>query len=355
MRGPTKIDTDAPVTLLYGEADVLMERAARRFIEETLSESEREYGLILVDADEVGLEGVVAEMQSGSLMAPRRLVIVRSVDALTNRQQRDLAPRVNDLQPGLTLVLIAAKPQGDRRYGVPVAADLRRAIDSAGQIVQLNAPREGALPGWVAAEMEAQGRVMQRDAAAMLCQNVGNDLDRLMREIEKLAVYVGERHEVTIDDVQAVSVRMTEADIFELMDAIGRKDARAALTMLDGVLPEGSERGEFIPFVGMIARQLRLIWQARFLRQCKVPLNGIQDLPEEIAEKLPQRHNFVDATSGRKGWLAEKFTKQAAMFSDGQLARAIDRLCRADQALKGGGGRLDERTVVELLIADLCR
>ena len=351
----TQLNTDLPVTLLHGDADLLMQRAARQFVEEALDEAEREYGLIRIDADEVGLAGIVAEMQSGSLMAPRRVVAVHSVTALTNREQRDLALRIAEPTAGLTLVLIAEKPAGERRYGVPVAADLRRAIEAVGQIVQLNTPREGSLPGWAVDEMQAQGKDLRRDAAAMLCQNVSNDLDRLMREIEKLASYVGDRDVVTVEDVQAVSVRVTEADIFELMDAIGRKDARTALMMLDGVLPEGSERGEFIPFLGMISRQIRLIWQARYLRQCKIGLKEIQNLPEEIAARLPERHNFVDATSGRKSWLVEKFTKQAAMFSDGQLARAIDRVCKADLALKGGGGRLDERTVIELLIADLCR
>lgn len=348
--------TDAPVTLLYGDADLLLQRAVREIIEGALEESEREYGLIRVNADEAGLSGVIAEMQSGSLMAPRRVVVVREVTALSNSEQKALAPRIAEPQQGLSMVLVAAKPpEQQRRFGVPVAADLKRAIEAAGQIVQLNAPREGALPGWAVGEMQALGKELRRDAAAALCQTVGGDLDRMMREIEKLAAYVGDRGEVTVEDVQAVSVRVTEADIFELMDAIGRKDAATALTMLDGVLPEGSDRGEFIPFLGMIARQLRLIWQARFLRQCRIPLKQIQQLPTEIAAKLPERHNFVDATSGRKAWLAEKFTQQAALFSDGQLARAIDRLCQADLALKGGGGRLDDRTVIELLIADLCR
>jgi DNA polymerase-3 subunit delta len=196
---------------------------------------------------------------------------------------------------------------------------------------------------------------MQYDTAALLCENVAGDIDRLIRELEKLAAYTGERFEVTVEDVEAVSVRFSQADIFALMDAIGQKDAATALQLLDGVVEEGSDRGEFLGFLGMLARQLRLIWQARYLRQRNLSARG-DGLPDEIARQLPERHNFADATSGNKGWLAEKFTKQAAMFSDGQLARAMDRLCQADLALKGGGeARMDERTVVELLIAQLCR
>jgi DNA polymerase-3 subunit delta len=347
---------DLPFTLLWGDADVLKERALAQLVDAALDEGEREYGLIRLDADEDGLDGVVAEMQSGSLMAPRRLLVVREITALTNAQQKKLAARLTP-QPGLMVVMLASREASERSYGkAPVAADLRRAIEGNGQILQFRAPRERELPGWAVQEMDRLGKSMQYDAAGLLCENVAGDIDRLVRELEKLASYVGERFEVTVADVEAVSVRFSQADIFELMDAIGQKDAATALRLLDGVVGEGSERGEFLGFLGMLARQLRLIWQARYVRQCKVPAGSVQKLPDEIAARLPERHNFADATSGNRGWLAEKFTRQASMFSDGQLARAMDRLCQADLMLKGGGEtRMDERTVVELLIAQLCR
>ncbi len=350
------LKTDAPFTLLWGDADVLKDRALAEIINEALDPSEREYGLIRLDADEDGLDGIVAEMQSGSLMAPRRLLVVRDITELTNAQQKKLATRLTP-QPGLMVVMIASKKASESSYGrPPVAADLRRAIEANGQIQQFRAPKERDLPGWAVQEMDRLGKSMQYDAAGLLCENVVGDIDRLVRELEKLATYVGERFEVTVADVEAVSVRFSQSDIFSLMDAIGQKDAATALRLLDGVVEDGSDRGEFLGFLGMLARQLRLIWQARYVRQCKVQGGGAQKLPDEIANRLPERHNFIDATSGNKGWLAEKFTKQAAMFSDGQLARAMDRLCQADLALKGGGdARLDERTVVELLIAQLCR
>ena len=350
------LNTEVPFTLLWGNAQILKERALAELVGAVLDPSEREYGLIRLDADEAGLDGIVGELQSGSLMAPQRLVVVHDITGLTNAQQKKLAKRLTP-QPGLTVVMIASKEASERSYGkAPVAADLRRAIEAAGQIVQLSAPRERQLPGWAVQEMEALGKAMQFDAAALLCENVAGDIDRLVREVEKLAAYVGERPDVTVADVEAVSVRFSQADIFTLMDAIGQKDAATALRLLDGVLEEGADMGEFLGFLGMLARQLRLIWQARYLHQCKVPAGATRNLPDEIASRLPERHNFVEATSGNRGWLAEKFTRQAALFTDAQLARALDGLCQADLALKGGGGkRLDERTVIELLIAQLCR
>ncbi|MGC9319373.1 MAG: DNA polymerase III subunit delta [Armatimonadota bacterium] len=339
--------------MLYGDADVLKQRAVEQLAQAWLEEGDREFGLVRLDATEKGLDGITAELAAGSLMAPRRMVVVRDIAALTNDEQQALAGRLEPLQPGLAVVLVAQKQPDDWRRGVPVAAALRRAVQGSGQIVRCNAPGPDALPGWAASEMQRLDKRIRPDAARVLCETVGSDVDRLLRELEKLAAYVGDREEVAVEDVQAVSVRVTEENIFDIMDAVGRKDAAGALSMLDGVLPEGCGSGEYFRFLGMLQRQIRMIWQARYLRQLGVPADRVGDPPEDVATRLPEHHNFPELIS-RNQRLLRPYTEQAARFSDGQLARGLDRIYRADLQLKGLVGDMDERTVVELLIADLC-
>lgn len=344
---------DGPLALLWGDADELKRRALAQIVEAHLEPDEREFGLIRLHADEAGLDGIVAELQSGSLMAPDRVVVIDSITALLNLEQRALAGKLATLQPGLTVVLIEAKQAERRGWGPSVAAALRKAVEANGRIIACSPPRERALPGWVQEECAALGRRMDRDAAELLCEMVGGDVDRLLREIEKVTTYVGARERVSAEDVRTVSAQFSQADVFGIVDAIGLKDSATALSLLEGVLPEGADSGEYFRFVSLIQRQLRLIWQARYLRQERVRPGDKP--PAEVAARLPEHHNFVEATGGDKAWLAEKFTRQAALFSDGQLARALDRVYQADLALKGKGPKLDERSVIELLIAELCR
>lgn len=344
---------DGPLALLWGDADELKRRALAQIVDARLEPDEREFGLIRIHADETGLDGIVSELRSGSLMAPERVVVVDNITALLNLQQRALAERLTQLQPGLTVVLIEAKQVERRGWGPSVAAALRKVVEAHGQIIACSPPRERALPGWVQEECAALGKRMDRDAAELLCEMVGADVDLLLRELEKLTTYVGAREQVSAEDVRTVSTRLSQADIFAIVDAIGLKDAATALSLLEGVLPEGTSSGEYFRFLGMIQRQLRLIWQARYLRQQGVRPG--EKPPAEVAARLPEHHNFLEATSGDKTWLAEKFTRQAALFSDGQLARALDRVYQADLAIKGKGPKLNERAVIELLIAELCR
>ena len=219
-----------------------------------------------------------------------------------------------------------------------MAAALRNVVEAHGQIIACSP--SGARCPVGAGGVRGAGKRMDRDAAELLCEMVGADVDLLLRELEKLTTYVGAREQVSAEDVRTVSTRLSQADIFAIVDAIGLKDAATALSLLEGVLPEGTSSGEYFRFLGMIQRQLRLIWQARYLRQQGVRPG--EKPPAEVAARLPEHHNFLEATSGDKTWLAEKFTRQAALFSDGQLARRwIESSGRPGD--QGSGPKLDER------------
>jgi len=354
--------TDVPVTLLYGDAERFKQRVVSKLADAWLGEAADEYSRAIVHTDEVGIQGVLAELAAGSLLSPKRLVVVQNVAALSARklkgalnEQEQLARALEKLGPGVAVVLVARRVESDRkRWGPPVGKVLLKAVRERGQVLELSTPKDEALTGWIQREMERLGKQTGAAAVEALVGRAGADADRLLSEMEKLAAYVGDRLEVSEEDVQAAAVSISEDNVFALVDAIGRRDAKAALAWLDGSLPEGSATGDALRVLGMVVRQLRLIWQARFVEQQGHSVARVKEAPAEITEKLPEHHSLADAVSGRQAWLASKYTAQARNFSDAQLARAMDRVYQADLALKGQSGEFDHRTVMELMIADLC-
>jgi len=354
--------TDVPVTLLYGDSERFKQRVVAKLAEGWLGDADDEFARVTVDADEAGVEGVLAELASGSLLAPRRLVIVRDVATLSARKLKDrpneqeqLAEALEGLAPGVAVVLVARRVRSERKqYGPPVGKRLQKTVTERGQMLELSTPKGNALAPFLQREMQKLGKSISGAAAETLIRRVGEDADRLLSELEKLASYLGEREEATEEDVRTVTVVVTEEDVFKLVDAVGARDAAEAMRRLDGLLPVGSSRGAALPVLGMIARQLRLIWQARYVQKAGYQVAQLKQAPAEVTEKLPEHHNLGDATKGRQSWLAPSYAKQSRNFSDAQLARALDRVYQADLSLKGQSGDLDDRTVMELLIADLC-
>jgi len=359
--GRPELRTDVPVTLLYGDAERFKQRVLAKLAAGWVGEDADEFGRVTVNADEVGIEGVVAELSSGSLLSPRRLVVIRDVGVLSARKLKDrpneqerLAQALENLAPGLAVALVARRVKSERRQtGPPVGKRLLETVKQRGQVLELSTPRGEALATFLQREMQKLGKGLGPAATQALIERVGEDADRLLGELEKLASYVGGRAEATEQDVLAVTVVVTEESVFDLVDAIGRRDGTSALRLLDGLLPEGSARGAAIPLVGMIARQLRLIWQAHYLQQAGYGVARFQEAPAELLEKLPENQNLAEEVR-RHHFLGPKYAAQSRNFSDSQLARALDRVYQADLALKGQSGSLDDRTVMELLIADLC-
>jgi DNA polymerase-3 subunit delta len=152
-----------------------------------------------------------------------------------------------------------------------------------------------------------------------------------------------------VADVQAASSASDDRGIFDLVDAIGRRDAPTAIDIIRALMPAGTKRGSAIGILGMIARQIRLLWQAVYTLKTQRSLGNIPDeikavFPEDTA--LHQAHSFVQG----------KLVAQARNFTEPQLARALVRLHETDLMLKGmSDQKADERTVLELLVVSLCQ
>jgi DNA polymerase-3 subunit delta len=254
------------------------------------------------------------------------------------------------------VVLEAESSDEYRKKGAPVSAELRKLLEASGRIVEATVPGDRDLPRWVMDEAAARGKGMAPAVAQVFIETVGGHVDTIFGELEKLVTYVGpETPHIALADVQAVVCGEHESTVFELVDAIGQKDARGALSILPDLLPAGTAQGAAMPILAMIARQLRLIWQARALTEARVRLDGGRDIPAGWEDKLPDEHNVITSTSGRS-FLVRKYTEQARNFTDNQLIRAMLAVYETDLALKGQTNeRLDDRLALETLIVTLCR
>jgi DNA polymerase-3 subunit delta len=204
----------------------------------------------------------------------------------------------------------------------------------------------------VTQEAKQRGKRLDEPAAELLVQLTGRDHGRLSSELNKVSAYVGKAERISADDVSAVAVRSAEATSFQLVDAIAEGDTAKALAMLPDLVPAHNAAGAAIMLLGMVARNLRLLWQASYLGRNRAPVDRGRP-PESLAELLPVQQNVVEAT--RSDFVARKLAGHARNFTDTQAALSLERVLYADQALKGQTGEhLDPRLVVERLVTELC-
>ena len=169
------------------------------------------------------------------------------------------------------------------------------------------------------------------DAIDQLVAYAGNNLRLLDQELAKLATYA-DGAPIGDDDVFRLVAYTREASVFEMVDAVGRRDTRHALRKLHDLLNDG-EAAQYLLI--MIARQVRLLLLARDALDRGV---STYDLPGELGV-----HPFV----------AQKVGDQARNFSLAGLKSLHDQLVELDWAVKSG--RLAPEAGLDLLVAGLAR
>lgn len=186
-----------------------------------------------------------------------------------------------------------------------------------------------AVSDWVKARVASKGGRIDPMAVVQLIERCGPNLRLLDQELEKLVVYSGSA--VITEPVVTLLVGETrEADIWEMVRAIGAQDARLAMRTLHRLL-EAGERPEAIFF--QLVRQLRLLIEV-------AELAGHAD-NATIAERL-----------GLQEWQVRQHREQLAAIGAEKARRFYRELLETDVAIKTG--RTSPELALDLLVGDLC-
>ncbi len=150
-------------------------------------------------------------------------------------------------------------------------------------------------------------------------------------ELSKLATFVSPRHEILLDEVEALIGSSRMEKVFGITDAIARRDARGAIALWEQVL--SSDRDAAYRSVGGLAFGFRKLAEAK-----RMVAQGAS-----IAEAKSRVKLFGDVSG---------LGRQLKRFSLPQWQDHLVTLLRIDVGSKTGLGKV--QTSVEKLIVDLC-
>jgi len=205
--------------------------------------------------------------------------------------------------------------------------------EQQGHVREFRTPdeRSGGLERWIRARAKKRGGDIEPRAARELANFVGGNLRLLDRELEKLVVYVDGQRLIGVEDVRRLVSYVHAANIFEMTDALGRRDGPRASRLLHSTLDSGYDP---LYLLGMIVRQFRIMIQVKDLAD-----RGVH--PNDISPRL-----------GIKPFVARKGQSQAAKFSMPQLETIYRKLWETDLSIKTG--QMEPVLALDLLVAGLC-
>lgn len=273
-------------------------------------------------------------------LGERRAVVIRGLLGTAEGRGRGRGRRraagKEDQGPGMAIVPLLSQlpPTTDVVFlddklaaANPALSAIKELDKDLAQVREFSMPKRDALASWIRERAQAKGVAIEHPAVALLVEAGGASLYGLDNELEKLAIYVGDRP-ITADDVRALVAGNRDANVFQLVDAIMDRRTGAALDALHLLLDEGAT-GPYL--ISMVARQARMVAIAQELARGKVPQG-------EWASRLGTTSDFV----------VRKTAEQARRFS-GEAVRGLYRLLlEADMAMKTGESS-DELALTEML------
>jgi DNA polymerase-3 subunit delta len=346
----------ARVILVEGDESALRAEALQKLLSH-LQVTPDDFDLEQINADERPIESWISSVCTIPFLAERRILVVRHVARVTpdsNAKGQNLnLPKgeLAKLPASSLLILVADDETGDedrlRKFGTVVTAWRNRLKAEGGEVLSFKADPNAA-GQMLKTYFQSQNVTISRQALDTLIEMCGGNYSRALGEAEKLALYAPPQSQITEAMVTDLVVASREWNVFKMIDGIVGNQPAAALrqlTTLIGGSPK-SEDQAFRTILPMMSRQLRLLWQARAVRDANYRPD---DLPAEFEKWLPEKPNFAKEAPYRQRdlmRLADKITLP-------RLARAMRVLAETDGRLKGQGASLSVTDTVERMVIEM--
>ena len=297
-----------------------------------------ELNTIVFDGSKVTLGELQHACDSVPFMADRRLVIVeglltrleprgreRARSAWQKEYLEKLTQYLKRLPDTTRLVFVE-----DKSIGKSNPVHRLALADERGHVKEFEPPQRKTLNRWIEQRVKKKGGQINPAAVETLAAFVGNDLRLLDQEIEKLVTYVDGARPISEDDVRLLVSYVREANVFEMVDALGQRNGQRAAKLLHQLLDDGEHP---LRLLGMIIRQFRIMIQVK-------ELSGQGVSQRDIAARL-RLHPFV----------VKKAVRQAMNFSMKQLEAIYRKLLDTDVAIKTG--QMNEVLALDMLVVGL--
>jgi DNA polymerase-3 subunit delta len=314
----------SPLYYFYGDEPYLIDRGVKRLLSSLVAPEFRDFNLTIFYAKECKGDEIVNASQTMPMFADRRVVLVKRGGDLSAAALEILTDYVADPSPSTCLIFEGEKIDQRKKFFVE--------MKKQGRLVECKRLYENQLGPFIREEVAVCGKRVEAAAVELLVYLVGNNLQELAAQVEKVTTYVGARETVKLADIKEV-VSDTKVDsIFELADALGGRELGKALRCLNTILRDGEAP---LMVLAMLTRHFRQLWKVRELGDRKLP-------PQEIGKAAGINPYFL------KGVLS-----QAQNYRRSEFKWIFERLFETDLALKTSGGK--PHGLMESLVIDICR
>lgn len=213
-----------PVYWLEGDEPYFIDQVVNYAEHHILSESEVGFNLTVFYGRDADWTAIVNACRRYPMFSERQVVLLKEAQQM--RDVEKLEAYIDSPQPSTIFVVSYKEKKVDAR------TKFAKVLKQKGEMFTTKKMYDNQLPDWVSQMVQKHQLAITQRALLLLVDHIGNDLSRLQNEVEKIAVNLNGRKEITEEDIETFVGISKEFNVFELQDAVVKKDLPKAIRII---------------------------------------------------------------------------------------------------------------------------
>jgi len=213
-----------PIYWLEGDEPFFIDQVVHYAEHKILPEAEASFNLSIFYGKDADWSSVVNACMRYPMFAEKQVVILKEA-----QQMRDIEKLESYIDNPLASTIFVVSYKEKKVDG---RSKLAKTLKSKGEMLSTKKMYDSQLPEWVNQMVASHKLTIAPKALHLLVDHIGNDLSRLQNEVEKLAVNLAGRKNITEDDIEKYIGVSKDFNVFELQDALGKRDLAKTIRII---------------------------------------------------------------------------------------------------------------------------
>lgn len=212
----------SPVYFLQGEETFFIDNIISNIENKALDDTQKSFNQLILYGRDTNLTEIVGAARRYPMMGERQVVIVKEAQELRDWAKSDAQTLLSGyLENPLTSTLLVF---GHKYKVLDKRTKLGKLLESKTTFLHAKKIYDNKVPEWIMSYTQAHQVKIEQPAVMMLAENIGNNLQRLANEIEKLLLNLNGGDVITSQMVQRYVGISKDYNIFELQKALSTQN-----------------------------------------------------------------------------------------------------------------------------------
>ena len=221
----------APVYFLHGEESFFINNIVTLFENELLDESQKSFNQYILYGKEVDINQIISTARKFPMMGDQQLIVVKEAQEIKDLKKSEgievLIHYLKTPVPSTILVFAYQHKSLDKR------SKLSKVLTKTTVMMEAKKMYDNQIGSWIQNYLDTKSLKMSKKGIMMLSENIGNNLQRLSTEIDKLALNITKGDEINEQHIQNYVGINRDYNIFELQKALSFGDFSKAFKIIE--------------------------------------------------------------------------------------------------------------------------